>query len=247
MPYYSDIVQRIGQATWISTFDGKASYWQCLVRADHQWLTAFVCDEGMFEWVRTPFGMKSSGSTFVRAIQQVLRPLKPWADSYVDDTTVFSHGWTLHLRHATSFLQRIRECGLTLNLKKCNSAQHEVKFCGQIVGGGKRRADPDKVASVKDIQAPETKTQVCQVLGFFSWFGDYIPDFASHAKPLTDLIAKRVPNRIIWGRAQQDAFEMLKGLLCKATINPLEIIDFSKPQTYSLTPVIMQWGHTQSN
>ena len=64
MPDYSDIVQRIGQATWISTFNGKASYWQCPVRADHQWLTAFVCDEGLFEWVRTPFGMKSSGSTF---------------------------------------------------------------------------------------------------------------------------------------------------------------------------------------
>jgi len=33
MPDYSDIVQRIGQAT--SIFDGKASYWLCPVRADH--------------------------------------------------------------------------------------------------------------------------------------------------------------------------------------------------------------------
>jgi len=84
-------------------------------------LTAFICDEGLFEWVQTPFGMKSSGSAFVRAIQQVLCPLRQFADSYVDDMTVFSDGWRLHLHHVTNYLQRIRECGLTLNLKSAVS------------------------------------------------------------------------------------------------------------------------------
>jgi len=31
------------------------------------------------------------------------------------------------------------------------------------------------------MKRPETKTQVRQVLGFFSWFREYIPDFATHA------------------------------------------------------------------
>jgi len=91
-------------------------------------LTAFVCDEGLFEWVRTPFGMKSSSATCVRAIQQILRPLKRFTDSYVDDMTVFSDQWRCHLHHLTEFLKRIRECGLTLNIKKCNFAQNNVRL-----------------------------------------------------------------------------------------------------------------------
>jgi len=49
-----------------------------------------------------------------------------------------------------------------------------------------------------------------------------------YAKPLTDLTAKRVPNKIPWGQAQQEAFEKLKELMCQATVNTLNIVDFSK-------------------
>ena len=229
IPDFANIVQRMGRAKYISTFDAKAGYWQTPVRSDHQWLTAFVCDEGLFEWVRTPFGMKNSGSTFIRAIQQVLRPLRQFSDSYVDDMTVFSDGWQLHLQHLTLFLQRIRESGLTLKLEKCNFAQSEVKFCGQLIGSGKRRTNPEKIAAVEQMKAPETKKEVRQVLGFFSWFRDYIPDFAIHAQPLTDLTAKRVPTKIPWGKPQKVAFAKLKELLCKSLDNPLQIIDFTKP------------------
>jgi transposase InsO family protein len=228
MPEIAEVIQRVGRAKFISTFDAKSGYWQTPVRKDHQWLTAFVYDGGLFEWVRTPFGMKASGSTFVRVIQQILQPLKGFADSYADDMSVFSDNWVLHLQHLEKYLQTIREAGLTLNLKKCNFGKGEVKFCGHLIGSGTRRADPDKVASVQFLKVPETKTQVRQILGFFSWFRDYIPNFAAHAKPLSDLTAKRIPSKIPWGETQQKAFDKLKTLLCQATEKPLNIVDFSK-------------------
>ena len=97
------------------------------------------------------------------------------------------------------------------------------------MGSGQRRADPDKVAAVKDMKVPETKTQVRHILGFFSWFRDYIPVFALHAKALTDLTGKRVPVKVPWGKAQQKAFDKLKELLRKATMDPLQIVDLTKP------------------
>ena len=60
-------------------------------------------------------------------------------------------------------------------------------------------------------------------MGFFSWFRECIPDFATYTKPLTDLTTKRVPNKIPWGQAQQKAFEKREDLLCQATVNPLNI------------------------
>ena len=43
-------------------------------------LTAFVCDDGIFEFLRTPFGGRACGSTFIRAMQQVVKPVKGFTD-----------------------------------------------------------------------------------------------------------------------------------------------------------------------
>jgi len=45
-------------------------------------------------------------------------------------------------------------------------SQHLWDICGQIVGSGTRRADPDKMAAVEAIKAPETKKQVRQTMDF---------------------------------------------------------------------------------
>jgi len=63
---------------------------------------------------------------------------------------------------------------------------------------------------------------------FFSYFRDYIPNFSALAKLLTDLTAKKVPNQMPWGHAEQMAFEKLKTELCKATDESLAIVDFNK-------------------
>ena len=48
------------------------------------------------------------------------------------------------------------------------------------------------------------------------------------------MTSKRIPNRIPWGEAQQNSFDRLKLLLCKATVEPLDIIDMSKPFNVSV-------------
>jgi len=88
---------------------------------------------------------------------------------------------------------------------------------------------------VKDMQIPEMKKQVRKLIGFFSYFQDYIPDFAEIAQPLTDLAGKRVPNRVPWGEKENLAFEKLKEELCKATTQSMSITDFSK------CPIRLRW------
>jgi len=45
--------------------------------------------------------------------------------------------------------------------------------------------------------------------------------------PLTDLTAKKVPNQIPWGQAEQLAFKKLKTELCKASDESLAIVNFN--------------------
>ena len=144
-----------------------------------------MCEFGLFEFTRTPFGIRSSGGTFVRALQQVLQPVQRFTASYVDDMSVYSKMWREHMNHLDKFLHENELSALTLNLVKCNFAVGEVKFVGHIIGSGQRRADPDKISAMQDMTTPIDKKQVRQVLGFFSFFRDYIFNFAHVAEPLT--------------------------------------------------------------
>jgi len=80
------------------------------------------------------FGLKCASNSFIRALQQVLFPLREFCDSYVDDIATFTLGqtndrqesWPLHLGQARAFLSAMRKAVLTLKQEKCKFAQHEL-------------------------------------------------------------------------------------------------------------------------
>ena len=190
--------------------------------------------------------MINAAQTFVRAIQLILKPLKEFADSYKDDSAVHSNIWRDHLKNIEEFLKTMRSEGLTLNLKK-----HAIKFCGEIIGSGIRKPDPEKVAAIKEMNEPETKRQLRGILGFFSYVRKYIEAFAEKAKVLTDLTAKRlvtlstyrrytnnciylskrVPHNIksLWSEKHSVALQILKRDFIYACESSLHIIRLDRP------------------
>jgi len=60
--------------------------------------------------------------------------------------------------------------------------------------------------------ALETKKQLRQLLGFFSYFREFTPNYAALAKPLTDLTAKQVPNVLTncWKEQHEEEFQTFK-------------------------------------
>jgi len=124
----------------------------------------------LYEWTKTPFGLKSSGQTFCRAIRRILQPVKDIAAAFVDDMVVYSGGFQQHLNDLDHYLTEIRKAGITLKLRKCKFALPELKFCGQIIGSGKRQVDPDKIAAVEAIKVHKTKKEERQLMGFSTTF-----------------------------------------------------------------------------
>ena len=52
-----------------------------------------------------PFGLRNAGDTFMRAMKTILRPVRAFADTYVDDMSVGSGQWSQHMCHAKQYLQ----------------------------------------------------------------------------------------------------------------------------------------------
>jgi len=231
IPDIEDVIQRVGGKKYITTFDCRHGYWQTLCRKSDRWLSAFVCLGRLYEFTRTPFGMKNAGQTFVRAMQQILHPLRKFADSFVDDCAVSSDSWVEHLVHLDSYLSTMLREGITLNLKKCQFAKQKVKFCGEIIGSGTRQPDPEKVLAIKEIVVPDTKRQLRGMLGLFSYFRKYVPSLAAKAKILTDLTSKRAPQnlKLQWTEKHTEALETLKQELSEACQRPLYTVQFDRP------------------
>jgi hypothetical protein len=136
-----------------------------------------MCDTSQHKWVRCPFDLRSSVSTFVRVLKTVFDPIKDFTESYVDDVAVYlgdvnrtDHSeedyWRFHPADLRSFLQIILSSGITFNLKKTRLARSKIKLVGHVVGSGLRQADPDKVGAVENLRVPKSIKQASHVWPF---------------------------------------------------------------------------------
>ena len=221
-----DTLQRVGKAKYISCFDAKSGYWQIPMKKESQWLTAFVCEEGVFEFTRMPFGLKSAGNTFIRGMTHILKSIRDFTQPFVDDVAVFSDTWEDHVRHLNQFLDVVQEAGLTLNISKAAFAHNKVKFVGHIIGSGFIEPDRIKLECLDRMKPPTTKKDLRKMIGFFSYFRSFLPMLADTMNVITDLTRKNAPSRVRWEEIHQHAFDKIKLQLKKVTA--LNTIDFSK-------------------
>jgi len=172
---------------------------------------AFVTHDGLYEWVRMPFGLNNAGATFVRAVRSVLQPIRSYADSYVDDMAVVSSDRRNHLCDVRQFLSNMRVAGITLNLAECLFGKTRVKFVGRIVGAATHHPDPEQVEGMVRVEPPSTKKQLRQILGAVGYYREYIPRYAVIARPLTDLTRDCVPCKLgkLWTEECHDALDTI--------------------------------------
>jgi hypothetical protein len=218
VPDQDEVINKLASFKYISIFDAKSGYWQTSVKPSCRWLLGFATHHGLWEWTRTPFGAKNSGSTFIRAIQRVLDPIRDITSSYVDDMGVGSHTWEEHLLNLKRYFDVLVSNGITLNLDKCEFVKSRVKFLGQVVGSGTREADPEKIKAIQCIPRPTTLKDLKSFLGVVTYHCAYIPQFAAVAKPLTDLTSTASKFKpLSWCDQHENSFNSLKAMLCNIT------------------------------
>ena len=86
----------------------KSRYHQVPIDPTDVWNTAFKSKMGLFKWLVMPFGLTNSPATFMRMMNDVLRP---FTDSfvvvYLDYILVFSKIWEEHLQHVEQVLSAL--------------------------------------------------------------------------------------------------------------------------------------------
>lgn len=128
LPYVSRIVDKLRGARFISSVDLSKAFWQNALDEASAPVTAFVVPGyGLYEFTRMPFGLKNAPSELQRLIDKLFGPeFDENVFGYVDDLILISDDFDSHLKLLQKVFERLKEAGLTINLKKSEFCKKEL-------------------------------------------------------------------------------------------------------------------------
>ena len=225
LPRVDDILDTLASCKWFTTLDLLSGYWQVEVDPNDREKTAFITHDGLFQFIKMPFGLCNAPATFQRLMDLVLAGLQ-WNNClvYLDDVLIIGRTFEEHLKNLELVFDRLRKAGLKLKPSKCDICKKQVNYLGHVVSADGIATDPSKTEKVDKWPIPTSQREVQQFLGLVSYYRRFIRDFATIAKPLHGLTEKNTQFR--WTEQCQRAFDHLKQCLTNAPV--LMFPDYSK-------------------
>lgn len=170
-----------------------------------------------------PFGLSNAPSTFMRLMNQVLKPfINKFVVVYFDDILIFSKSELEHVGHVKRVLLVLQENKLYVNVKKCSFKLPKLLFLGFVVSAEGIHVDEEKTQAVRDWPRPKTVGDVRSFHGLATFYRRFIRNFSIIMAPITECLKK---GKFLWSEEAENSFIIIKEKLTTAPI--LILPDFS--------------------
>ena len=154
IPHILDFTQRLAGSKIFSKIDLVRAYYQIPVEPSDVHRTAVSTPFGLFNFTRTPFGLRNTGQTFQRFIDHVTRRLD-FVFVYLDDLLVTSPDHSTHKKHLKIRFARLAEYGIIISPEKCQFGTTELSFLGHHVCSEGSSPLPSAVDAIVIFTKPE--------------------------------------------------------------------------------------------
>lgn len=214
LPLINEAVDNLQGSKIFSTLDLTSGFFQQMLDPEDRHKTAISTNQGLYQFKRTPFGLKTSANSFQRLMEIVLSGLKPsQIFVYVDDIVIASDTIDSHLEKLKLVFNRLLLHNLKLKPSKCNFLKESITYLGYVVSQGKIFPDQKNVEIVENFKIPTCRKHVRSFLGCVNYYRKFIPDFSRRSINLTNLTKET--KHFQWTKDAQREFEDLKTALTK--------------------------------
>lgn len=92
-PLIEDLMVKTRNCKFFSTLDINSAFWSIPLRISDRRKTAFITQEGHFQWTCLPFDLKTSPAIFQQILSNIIRKhkLTDFAVNYIDDINIFKN------------------------------------------------------------------------------------------------------------------------------------------------------------
>lgn len=141
LPRIDEILDNIGRCCYF-TLDLAQGFHQIEMHPDSVEKTAFTVNNGHYEYLHLPFGLKNAPSSFQRVMDNVLKEyLHQFCFVYMDGVVIISRSLQDHLVHVKAIFKKLRQFNLKVQLDKSEFLCKEVAFLGHQI-------TPDSINSI---------------------------------------------------------------------------------------------------
>lgn len=174
-----------------------------------------------------PFGLSNAPATFQALINHIFRfAFRKYVLVFFDDILIYSVSWGDHLKHLELVLQTLQTHHLFAKFSKCTFGLQQVEYLRHVVSAKGVAMDDSKVHAILNWPVPGNLKQLRGFLGLSGYYRKFIQNYASLARPLTDLLKK---NSFHWNTVVAASFDRLKSVVTSALV--LILPDFTQPFT----------------
>ena len=227
LPSLKGILSRLQGQKYFCKLDLRKGYHQLAMDSASRYFTAFVCEQGQFEFCRVPFGLKNAPAFFQSIINThvLVGLLSVICEAYMDDVVVVGDSLESLTNNVRLVLQRFQHFGLVVHPRKVVFGVTELEFLGHLVSSDGLRLAESKLQGLRELQPPSDKLSLKSFLGLANYFRDFVPNYSSRLFNLMALASPKVP--FVWSDIQEDEFQDVRGAILSAPM--LYHIDYSLP------------------
>ena len=191
MPNVEDYINALRGFSYFSMLDLAHGYLQIELNKKERPKTAFVTEDGKYQFKRLPMGLMDAPFYFQQLINKFIGDMKyTMCLGYFDDLPIMGSSFSELIDNSVKIFLKLREYNLKCNPKKCKWFVTHLKFLGHEVSGFGVWPDQEKVKVLKELAPPKSVKQLQSQLGCFNYFSRYIKNFATIAAPLYGLLKR---------------------------------------------------------